>query len=75
MTRDEQLSIWRAGFDAGLAVGRRQRHDRELAHHLAAIAEFREQRRADQQAKVDALVLEAVDALAKAMLGGAEAAA
>lgn len=40
---------------------------RGLAEHRAACAEFRRRRAADEQARVDALLLELVDALAGAM--------
>lgn len=69
MTRAEQLHWWRQGYDAGLAAGQRQRHDHELALHQAAVNEFRARRRDDEQAVTDALVLEVVDVLARAMLG------
>ncbi len=69
MTRAEALHWWRQGYEAGLAAGERQRHDHELAVHQAAVNEFRAQRRDDQQAPVDALLLQVVDVLARAMLG------
>jgi len=67
MTRAEQLHWWRQGYEAGLAAGNRQRQD--LADYQAAVAEFRAQRQADQQAITGALVAEVVDVLARAMLG------
>ena len=68
MTRGEQLRWWREGYAAGLAAGARQRQEAGEAEHAIAVAEFREQRRADRQAVTDALVLELIDVLARAML-------
>lgn len=68
MNRAERLRWWRQGYEAGLAAGSRQRHDEELAAHHAAVADFHAQRKADQQTQLDALILEAVDILARAML-------
>ncbi len=65
MTRAEQLHWWRQGYEAGLAVRDRQ----ALDEHQAAVAEFHAERQADQQATLGALVAEAVDVLARAMLG------
>jgi hypothetical protein len=69
VTREEQLHWWRQGYTAGLAAGSRERQDRGEADHLNAVAEFRARRQADRQAAADALILEAVDVLARAMLG------
>jgi hypothetical protein len=69
MTRDEQLVWWRIGYEAGHAAGLRDRRDRDLAAHHAAVAEFRAQRHADAQAPIDALLLDVIDVLARAMLG------
>ena len=69
MTRAEQLAWWRQGYEAGLAAGSRQRHDEDLADHQAAVAAFRAQRQADQQAVLGALAAEVVDVLGRAMLG------
>jgi hypothetical protein len=74
MTRAEQLALWRQGYEAGYAAGLREHHDLELAGHQAAIARFRAQSYADQQAAVGALLAEVVDVLARALLDHAEAA-
>ena len=68
MTRAEQLDWYRRGFADGLAAGTRERRAFAEAEHQIACAEFREQRRADRQAVTDALILEAIDVLARAML-------
>jgi hypothetical protein len=62
MTRADALRWWRAGYDAG-------RQAAEHQHHAAArwdrhVAAFRAQRAADQQARLDALLQEAIAALA-----------
>ena len=46
------------------AVAARVRQLAAQAEHRRAIADFRARRAADQQARVDALLLEAIDALA-----------
>lgn len=69
MTRAEQLALWRQGYDAGFAAGARQRHDHDLAVHQAEVNEFRAQRRDDQIGARNALLLEVIDVLARAMLG------
>lgn len=63
MNRAEQLHWWRQGYDAGLAAGNRQ----QLGEHQAAIAEFRAQREADEEAAIGALIAEVVDVLARAL--------
>ena len=72
MTRAEQLHWWRQGYDAGLAAGSRQREKQE--HYDQAVADFREQHAADRDAVTGALILDAVDVLARAMLGSGAAA-
>ena len=62
ITRAEALRWWRAGYQAG-------RQAAEHEHHAAAqwdrhIGAFRAQRTSDQQAKLDALLQEAIAALA-----------
>ena len=68
MTRAEQLDWYRRGFADGLAAGNRERREFAGAEHQIAVAQFREQRRADRQAVTDALMLELIDVLARAML-------
>jgi hypothetical protein len=46
------------------ALDARARQVRGYADHLAAVAEFRRRRAADEQARVDALLLDLIDALA-----------
>lgn len=80
MTRDEALRWYREGYTAGLAEGKRQHQADDLAadvydhlsavdNHMAAVATFHGQRRADEQAVIGALIAEVVDLLARAMLG------
>ena len=62
ITRAEALRWWRAGYQAG-------RQAAEHEHQAAAqwdrlVASFRAQRAADQQAKLDALLLDTIAALA-----------
>ena len=61
-TRAAALRWWRAGYEAG-------RHAAEHEHQALAqwdrlVASFHAQRAADQQAELDALLLEAIAALA-----------
>jgi hypothetical protein len=72
-TRAEQLDWWRQGYQAGVAAGSRERQDQGEADHRNAVAEFRARRETDQQARTDALLVEVIDVLARAMLGGAQA--
>lgn len=67
MTRAEQLHWWRQGYDAGIAAASRERHEQGL--YDQSVARFHVQHDADRQAVTGALVLEAVDVLARAMLG------
>lgn len=67
--REETLGWWRAGYEAGYQAGERDRADRGQADHDNAVREFYRQRREDEQARVDAVLLEAIDVLARAMLG------
>jgi hypothetical protein len=62
VTRAAALRWWRAGYDAGRqAAG----HEHQaLAQWDRLVASFHAQRAADQQAKLDALLLEAIAALA-----------
>ena len=62
MTRAEALRWWQAGYQAGhQAAGHEQR---AAARWDRLVASYRAQHAADQQAKIDALLLEAIDALA-----------
>ena len=62
MTRAEALRWWRAGYQAGHQAAEHQQH--AAARWDRLVAGFRAQRAADQQAKLDALLLEAIAALA-----------
>lgn len=69
MTRGAALRWWRAGYEAGYRAGERDRIDRGQADYGNAVREFHAQRQADEQARADALMLEVIDVLARAMLG------
>ena len=62
LTRAEALRWWRAGYQAGHQAAEHQQH--ATARWDRLVASFRAQRAADQQAKLDALLLEAIAALA-----------
>ena len=55
MTRAEALRWWRAGYQAG----------HQAAGHEQQAAARRDQTAASRQAKIDALLLETIDALAR----------
>jgi hypothetical protein len=62
MTRAEALRWWRTGYEAGRqAAEHEQQATAQWERHVAT---FRAQRAADQQARLDALLLEAIAALA-----------
>ena len=61
-TRAAALHWWRAGYQAGRQAAEHQHQ--ALAQRDRLIASFHTQRAADQQAKLDALLLEAIAALA-----------
>jgi hypothetical protein len=60
--RAEALRWWRAGYQAGHQAAE---HEQAAArwHHL--VAGYRAQHAADQQARIDALLLETIDVLAR----------
>ena len=60
--RAEALRWWRAGYQAGRQAAEHQHQ--ALAQRDRLVASFHTQRAADQQAKLDALLLEAIAALA-----------
>jgi hypothetical protein len=63
MTRAEALRWWQAGYQAGhQAAGHEQQ---AAARWDRLVASYRAQHTADQQAKIDALLLEAIDVLAR----------
>jgi hypothetical protein len=66
MTRTQALRWWQAGYQAGHHAAE---HEQQAAAHWARlVASYRAQHAADQQAKIDALLLEAIDALASLLL-------
>ena len=62
VTRATALRWWRAGYDAGRQAA--EHEHQALAQWDRLVASFHAQRAADQQAKLDALLLEAIAALA-----------
>ncbi len=62
VTRAEALRWWRAGYQAGRQAA--EHEHRAQAHRDRLVASFHAQRAADQQARLDALLLETIAALA-----------
>jgi len=62
VTRATALRWWRAGHEAGRQAA--EHEHQAQAHRDRLVASFHAQRAADQQAKLDALLLEAIAALA-----------
>jgi hypothetical protein len=62
MTRAEALRWWRAGYEAGHQAAEHEQQASARWDRLAA--SFRAQHAADRQAKIDALLLDTIDALA-----------
>jgi hypothetical protein len=62
LTRAEALRWWRAGYQAGHQAAEHEQQAAARWDHLAA--SYRAQHAADQQAKIDALLLDIIDALA-----------
>ena len=63
MTRAEALRWWRAGYQAGHQAAEHEQQATARWDRLAA--SYRTQHAADQQAKIDALLLETIDVLAR----------
>jgi hypothetical protein len=63
MNRAEALHWWQAGYQAGHHAAEHQQ--RATARWDRLVASYRAQHAADQQAKIDALLLEAIDVLAR----------
>jgi hypothetical protein len=61
-TRAAALRWWRAGYEAGRQAA--EHEHQAVAQRDRLIASFHAQRAADQQAELDALLLEAIAALA-----------
>jgi len=69
-TRAHALRWWRAGYHAGRQAAEHERQAAERQQQAAErweqlAASFRAQRAASRQAKIDALLLEVIDALAR----------
>jgi hypothetical protein len=63
MTRAEALRWWRAGYQAGHQAAE---HEQQAAARWGRLAaSYRAQHAADQQARIDALLLETIDVLAR----------
>ena len=67
VTRAAALRWWRAGYEAGRQAA--EHEHQALAQWDRLVASFHAQRAADQQAKLDALLLEAIAALADLLSG------
>jgi hypothetical protein len=63
MTRAEALHWWRAGYQAGHQAAAHEQQAAARWDHL--VASYRAQHAASQQAKIDALLLDTIDALAR----------
>ena len=63
MTRAEALRWWRAGYQAGHQAAEHEQQAATRWDHL--VASYRAQHTADQQARIDALLLETIDVLAR----------
>jgi hypothetical protein len=63
MTRAEALRWWRAGYQAGHQAAEHEQQAAARWHRLAA--SYHAQHAADRQAKIDALLLETIDVLAR----------
>ncbi len=61
-TRAEALRWWRAGYEAGHQAA--EHEQQASARWDRLVASFRAQHAADRQAKIDALLLDTIDALA-----------
>ena len=67
MNRAEALRWWQAGYQAGHQAAEHEQHAAARWDRLAA--SYRAQRAAAQQAKIDALLLETIDVLARLLNG------
>ena len=63
MTRAGALRWWRAGYQAGHQAAEHEQQAAARWDHL--VASYRAQHAADQQARIDALLLETIDVLAR----------
>ena len=62
ITRAEALRWWQAGYQAGHQAA--EHEQQAAAQRQELVASYRAQHAADRQAKIDALLLETIDALA-----------
>jgi hypothetical protein len=62
MTRAQALRWWRAGYQAGRQAA--EHEQQASARWDRLVASFRAQHAADQQTRIEALLLETIDALA-----------
>jgi hypothetical protein len=67
MNQAEALRWWQAGYQAGHQAAEHEQH--AAARWDRLVASYRAQRAADQQAKIDALLLETIDVLARLLNG------
>ncbi len=63
MTRAGALRWWRAGYQAGHQAAEHEQQAAARWDHL--VASYRAQHAADQQARIDVLLLEIIDVLAR----------
>ena len=63
MTRTQALRWWQAGYQAGHQAA--EHEHQAAARRDRLVASYRAQHAADQQARIDALLLETIDALAR----------
>jgi len=63
MTRAEALRWWQAGYQAGHQAAEHEQQAAARWHQLAA--SYRAHYAADQQTRIDALLLETIDVLAR----------
>jgi hypothetical protein len=63
MTRAEALRWWRAGYQAGHQAADHEQQAAARWDHL--VVSYRAQHAADQQARIEALLLELIDVLAR----------
>jgi hypothetical protein len=66
MTRAQALRWWRAGYQAGRQAA--EHEQQASARWDRLVASFRAQHAADQQTRIEALLLETIDALASLLL-------
>jgi hypothetical protein len=65
LTRAHALRWWRAGYEAGRQAARHEQQAAAAARWDQLVASYRAQHAADRQAKIDALLLDTIDVLAR----------